>query len=140
MSTQYLHSRRWVVRSYGSTYPPCPGAIGADQHQTYYGNPLGMRQGAITSAMAGGPLVGALSSSFLCDRQAASQIGGALWCIGAAVQSASNGNVIYGEPLLKSFLGGQRGSNKLEMLAKGIEMGVLRINRSETYGDAASYQ
>ncbi|KAK9428181.1 hypothetical protein V1505DRAFT_417036 [Lipomyces doorenjongii] len=36
----------------------------------------------------------------------------------------------YGEPLWKSFLGGQRGSNKLDMLAKDIEMGVLRINRS----------
>ncbi|KAK9388468.1 hypothetical protein V1515DRAFT_596938 [Lipomyces mesembrius] len=36
----------------------------------------------------------------------------------------------YGEPLWKSFLGGQRGSNKLDMLAKDIETGVLKINRS----------
>ncbi|KAK9428194.1 hypothetical protein V1505DRAFT_395423 [Lipomyces doorenjongii] len=77
--------------------------------------------------MAGGSLIGHPNRA-------------ALWCIGAAVQSASNGIVIYGEPLWKSFLGGQRGSNKLEMLAKDIEMGVLRINRSETYGDEACHQ
>ncbi|KAK9376450.1 general substrate transporter [Lipomyces chichibuensis] len=71
--------------------------IGTEQYQNYYGNPLGMRQGAITSAMAGGSLVGALSSSFLGDRlsrKVAIQIGAALWCIGSAVQSASNGVVM----------------------------------------------
>ncbi|KAK9481980.1 general substrate transporter [Lipomyces starkeyi] len=73
------------------------GVIGTEQYQNYYGNPLGMRQGAITSAMAGGSLVGALSSSFLGDRlsrKVAIQIGAALWCIGATVQSASNGVVM----------------------------------------------
>ncbi|KAK9489128.1 general substrate transporter [Lipomyces doorenjongii] len=73
------------------------GVIGTEQYQNYYGNPLGMRQGAITSAMAGGSLVGALSSSFLGDRlsrKVAIQVGAALWCIGAAVQSASNGLVM----------------------------------------------
>ncbi|KAK9344088.1 general substrate transporter [Lipomyces starkeyi] len=73
------------------------GVIGTEQYQNYYGNPLGMRQGAVTSAMAGGSLVGALSSSFLGDRlsrKVAIQIGAALWCIGATVQSASNGVVM----------------------------------------------
>ncbi|KAK9489643.1 general substrate transporter [Lipomyces doorenjongii] len=73
------------------------GVIGTDQYQKYYSNPLGIHQGAITSAMAGGSLVGALSSSFLGDslsRKVAIQIGAALWCIGAAVQSASNGIVM----------------------------------------------
>ncbi|KAK9351100.1 general substrate transporter [Lipomyces doorenjongii] len=73
------------------------GVIGTDQYQNYYSNPLGMHQGAITSAMAGGSLIGALSSSFLGDRlsrKVAIQIGAALWCIGAAVQSASNGIVM----------------------------------------------
>ncbi|KAK9311842.1 general substrate transporter [Lipomyces starkeyi] len=73
------------------------GVIGTEQYQNYYGNPLGMRQGAVTSAMAGGSLVGALSSSFLGDRlsrKVAIQIGAALWCFGATVQSASNGVVM----------------------------------------------
>ncbi|KAK9242264.1 hypothetical protein V1506DRAFT_569131 [Lipomyces tetrasporus] len=46
--------------------------------QNFFGDPLGTRQGGITSGMAAGSLVGALSSSFF-------------WCIGAATQSASNG-------------------------------------------------
>jgi hypothetical protein len=43
------------------------GVLGTDQYKEYYGNPLGARQGAITSALAAGSLVGALSSSFLGD-------------------------------------------------------------------------
>ncbi|KAK9371646.1 general substrate transporter, partial [Lipomyces chichibuensis] len=73
------------------------GVIGTEQYQNYYGNPLRMRQGAITSAMAGESLLGALSSSFLGDRlsgKVAIEIGAALWCIGATVQSASTGVVM----------------------------------------------
>ncbi|KAJ8096549.1 general substrate transporter [Lipomyces tetrasporus] len=54
------------------------GVVGTDQYRNFFGDPLGTRQGGITSGMAAGSLVGALSSSFL-------------WCIGAATQSASNG-------------------------------------------------
>ncbi|KAK9475975.1 general substrate transporter [Lipomyces japonicus] len=68
------------------------GVLGTDQYKTYYGNPLGTRQGGITSAMAAGSLFGALSSSFLGDRlsrKVAIQIGAVLWCIGAVIQAAS---------------------------------------------------
>ncbi|KAK9314891.1 general substrate transporter [Lipomyces starkeyi] len=70
------------------------GVLGTDQYRDYYGNPLGTRQGGITSAMAAGSLVGALSSSFLGDqlsRKVSIQLGAILWCIGASVQAASNG-------------------------------------------------
>ncbi|KAK9490478.1 general substrate transporter [Lipomyces doorenjongii] len=70
------------------------GILGTDQYKNYYGNPLGMRQGGITSAMAAGSILGALSSSFLGDklsRKVAIQCGMIFWCIGAAVQSTSNG-------------------------------------------------
>ncbi|KAK9327832.1 general substrate transporter [Lipomyces starkeyi] len=70
------------------------GVLGTDQYKEYYGNPLGARQGAITSALAAGSLVGALSSSFLGDwlsRKVSIQIGTVLWCIGASLQSASTG-------------------------------------------------
>ncbi|KAK9469300.1 general substrate transporter [Lipomyces arxii] len=70
------------------------GVLGTDQYKNYYGNPLGTRQGGITSAMAGGSLIGALSSSFLGDRlsrKVAIQVGAIFWIIGAIIQSASNG-------------------------------------------------
>ncbi|KAJ8099472.1 general substrate transporter [Lipomyces tetrasporus] len=70
------------------------GVLGTDQYKFYYGNPLGTRQGGITSAMAAGSLVGALSSSILGDwlsRKVAIQLGAILWCIGAILQAASNG-------------------------------------------------
>ncbi|KAK9242306.1 general substrate transporter [Lipomyces tetrasporus] len=70
------------------------GVLGTDQYKQYYGNPLGARQGAITSAMAAGSLVGALSSSFLGDwlsRKVTIQLGTVLWCIGASLQSSSTG-------------------------------------------------
>ncbi|KAK9428835.1 general substrate transporter [Lipomyces doorenjongii] len=70
------------------------GVLGTDQYREYYGNPLGTRQGGITSAMAAGSLVGALSSSILGDqlsRKVAIQLGAILWCIGASIQAASNG-------------------------------------------------
>lgn len=44
------------------------GVLGTDQYKNYFGNPLGTRQGGITSAMAGGSLLGALSSSYLGDK------------------------------------------------------------------------
>ncbi|KAK9321377.1 general substrate transporter [Lipomyces orientalis] len=68
--------------------------LGTDQYKNFYGNPLGARQGAITSAMAAGSLVGALCSSFLADRlsrKVAIQFGAILWCIGSALQSVSTG-------------------------------------------------
>ncbi|KAK9311055.1 general substrate transporter [Lipomyces starkeyi] len=70
------------------------GIIDTDQYKNYYGNPLGTRQGLITSAMAAGSLIGALSSGILGDqlsRKMAIQFGTIFWCIGAVVQSASNG-------------------------------------------------
>ncbi|KAK9342606.1 hypothetical protein V1522DRAFT_460804 [Lipomyces starkeyi] len=70
------------------------GIIGTEQYKSYFGNPLGTRQGSITSAMAGGYVFGALSSSFLGDRfsrKVAIQFGAALWCAGVTVQSTSNG-------------------------------------------------
>ncbi|KAK9320917.1 general substrate transporter [Lipomyces orientalis] len=70
------------------------GVVGTDQYKDFFGNPLGTRQGGITSGMAVGSLVGALSSSFVGDkfsRKIAIQCGAIFWCIGAAIQSASNG-------------------------------------------------
>ncbi|KAK9248732.1 general substrate transporter [Lipomyces tetrasporus] len=70
------------------------GVVGTDQYKNFFGNPLGTRQGGITSAMAGGSVVGALSSSYLGDkfsRKIAIQCGATFWCLGAAIQSASNG-------------------------------------------------
>ncbi|KAK9428001.1 general substrate transporter [Lipomyces doorenjongii] len=70
------------------------GVLGTDQYKNFYGNPLGARQGGITSAMAAGSLVGALCSSFLCDRlsrKVGIQFGAVVWCIGSALQSASTG-------------------------------------------------
>ncbi|KAK9482911.1 general substrate transporter [Lipomyces starkeyi] len=70
------------------------GVVGTDQYKKFYGNPLGTTQGSITGAMAAGSLVGALSSSFLGDkfsRKVSIQIGAVFWCIGATIQSASNG-------------------------------------------------
>ncbi|KAK9371937.1 general substrate transporter [Lipomyces chichibuensis] len=70
------------------------GIIVTEQYINYYHNPLGTRQGGITSAMPGGSVVGALLAGILGDwlsRKVAIQIGAFVWCIGAAVQSASNG-------------------------------------------------
>ncbi|KAK9241819.1 general substrate transporter [Lipomyces tetrasporus] len=70
------------------------GVVGTDQYKQFYGNPLGTRQGGITGAMAAGSFVGALSSSYLGDkfsRKVAVQGGAIVWCIGATLQSASNG-------------------------------------------------
>ncbi|KAK9326351.1 general substrate transporter [Lipomyces orientalis] len=70
------------------------GVVGTDQYKDFFGNPLGTRQGGITGAMAAGSLVGALSSSYLGDkfsRKIAIQCGAIFWCLGAAIQSASNG-------------------------------------------------
>ncbi|KAK9234037.1 general substrate transporter [Lipomyces kononenkoae] len=68
--------------------------VGTDQYKTFYGNPLGIIQGAITSSMAAGSIIGASLSSFLADRfsrKVAIQLGAIVWCVGAAVQSASTG-------------------------------------------------
>ncbi|KAJ8096617.1 general substrate transporter [Lipomyces tetrasporus] len=70
------------------------GIIGTVQYQNYYGNPLGVLQGAITSAMAAGSFVGSISASVLGDRvsrKVTIQVATILWCIGAILQSSSNG-------------------------------------------------
>ncbi|KAK9358514.1 general substrate transporter [Lipomyces starkeyi] len=79
---------------FGSDISSMSAIIGTDQYKNFFGNPLGTRQGLITSAMAAGSLIGALSSSVLADQlshKATIQIGTVFWCIGAALQSASNG-------------------------------------------------
>ncbi|KAK9426923.1 major facilitator superfamily domain-containing protein [Lipomyces doorenjongii] len=58
------------------------------------GNPLGIHQGVITSAISAGSLLGALSSSVLGDRlsrKIAIQLGTVLWCIGSILQATSTG-------------------------------------------------
>ncbi|KAK9366203.1 general substrate transporter [Lipomyces kononenkoae] len=61
--------------------------VGTDQYKKFYGNPLGIIQGVITSSMAAGFIIGASLSSFLADRlsrKVAIQLGAIVWCIGAA--------------------------------------------------------
>ncbi|KAK9427053.1 general substrate transporter [Lipomyces doorenjongii] len=70
------------------------GVVGTDQYKQYFGNPLGTRQGAITSAMAAGSVVGSLTSSFLADwlsRKKSIQFGAVLWCIGSSLQASATG-------------------------------------------------
>ncbi|KAK9357113.1 general substrate transporter [Lipomyces starkeyi] len=79
---------------YGFEISSMSGVIETDQYKNYYGNPLGARQGGITSAMPGGSIVGALLAGFLGDllsRKITIQIGAVFWCIGSAIQSASIG-------------------------------------------------
>ncbi|KAK9311355.1 general substrate transporter [Lipomyces starkeyi] len=79
---------------YGFDISSMSGILATEQYKAYYGNPLGVRQGGITGAIAGGSLIGALSSSFLGDllsRKTTIQLGTILWCIGASVQSSSTG-------------------------------------------------
>ncbi|KAK9461429.1 general substrate transporter [Lipomyces oligophaga] len=68
--------------------------LGTSQYTEYYGNPLGTRQGGITSAMAGGSILGAICSSYIGDalsRKVAIQVGACFWMIGCALQASSNG-------------------------------------------------
>ncbi|KAK9428637.1 general substrate transporter [Lipomyces doorenjongii] len=77
---------------YGFDVASMSGVIGTHEYKSYYGNPLGTRQGAITGAIAAGSFVGALSSSVLGEwlsRKVAIQVGTILWCIGAGVQASS---------------------------------------------------
>ncbi|KAK9357448.1 hypothetical protein V1504DRAFT_398722 [Lipomyces starkeyi] len=72
------------------------GIISQDQYLTYYRNPLGVLQGAITSMMAAGSIVGAPSCGVITDygrlsRRVCIQLGAALWIIGSIFQSTSNG-------------------------------------------------
>ncbi|KAK9312231.1 general substrate transporter [Lipomyces starkeyi] len=70
------------------------GVVGTQPYQSYYGNPLGVRQGGITGAIAAGSVIGALSSSALGDllsRKVTIQLGAVLWCIGASLQASSTG-------------------------------------------------
>ncbi|KAK9372080.1 general substrate transporter [Lipomyces chichibuensis] len=77
---------------YGFDIASISGIVTTKQYIEYYGNPVGIRQGGIISAVAAGSLAGALSSSFLGDRlsrKVSTQLGAVLWCIGASLQSAS---------------------------------------------------
>ncbi|KAK9357708.1 general substrate transporter [Lipomyces starkeyi] len=79
---------------YGFEITSMSGIINTDQYKEYFGNPLGIRQGAITSAMPGGSIVGALLAGFLGDwlsRKVTIQIGAVVWCIGAVIQSLATG-------------------------------------------------
>ncbi|KAK9384134.1 general substrate transporter, partial [Lipomyces mesembrius] len=79
---------------YGFDIASISGIIGTDQYQDYYGNPVGVLQGAITSATAAGSFVGSISATVLGDkvsRKVAIQWATILWVIGAIVQSTSNG-------------------------------------------------
>ncbi|KAK9371566.1 general substrate transporter [Lipomyces chichibuensis] len=79
---------------YGFDIASVAGIVATEQYKEYYGNPIGIRQGAITGAIAAGSLAGALCSSFLGDRfsrKATIQLGAVLWCIGASLQSSSTG-------------------------------------------------
>ncbi|KAK9471252.1 general substrate transporter [Dipodascopsis tothii] len=70
------------------------GVLATDQYKNYFNNPLGLQQGAITSSMAAGSVVGAIISSPLGEklsRKHAIQLAALLWILGAAVQSAANG-------------------------------------------------
>ncbi|KAK9371408.1 general substrate transporter [Lipomyces kononenkoae] len=79
---------------YGFDVASMSGVLGTQQYKDFFGNPIGVRQGGITGAIAAGSLIGALSSSFLGDwlsRKVAIQLGTILWCVGASLQSASTG-------------------------------------------------
>ncbi|KAK9328174.1 general substrate transporter [Lipomyces starkeyi] len=79
---------------YGFEISSMSGILTTEQYKNYYGNPLGIRQGGITGAIAAGAVVGALSSSFLGDwlsRKVTIQFGSVLWCIGAILQASSTG-------------------------------------------------
>ncbi|KAK9350112.1 general substrate transporter [Lipomyces doorenjongii] len=79
---------------YGFDVASMSGVVGTQEYKSFYGNPLGVRQGGVTGAIAAGSLIGALSSSFLGDRlsrKVAIQFGTILWCIGASLQSSSTG-------------------------------------------------
>ncbi|KAK9386049.1 general substrate transporter [Lipomyces mesembrius] len=79
---------------YGFDIASISDIIGTAHYRNFYGNPLGIHQGVITAAIAGGSFVGALCSSVLGDwlsRKVAIQLGTILWCIGSSLQAASTG-------------------------------------------------
>ncbi|KAK9371501.1 general substrate transporter [Lipomyces chichibuensis] len=79
---------------YGFDVSSMSDIVGTAHYRKYYGNPLGIRQGGITSAIAAGSFFGALSSSVLADllsRKVAIQLGTVLWCIGSSLQATSTG-------------------------------------------------
>ncbi len=62
------------------------GVLGTQAYMRYFDRPVSYRQGAITAAMPGGSLVGALASSFIADkfsRKVAIQISGVIWIVGS---------------------------------------------------------
>ncbi|KAK9327193.1 general substrate transporter [Lipomyces starkeyi] len=79
---------------YGFDVSSMSDIVGTEHYRAYYGNPLGIRQGGITSIIAAGSFLGALSSSVLGDRlsrKVAIQLGTVLWCIGSSLQATSTG-------------------------------------------------
>ncbi|KAK9349986.1 hypothetical protein V1523DRAFT_447259 [Lipomyces doorenjongii] len=79
---------------YGFEIASMSDIMGFSHYRAYYGNPLGIHQGVITSAISAGSFFGALSSSLLGDRMSrkiAIQLGIVLWCIGSILQATSTG-------------------------------------------------
>ncbi|KAK9311888.1 general substrate transporter, partial [Lipomyces starkeyi] len=79
---------------YGFDVSSMSDIVGTAHYRNYYGNPLGIRQGGITSSIAAGSFFGALSSSFLGDRlsrKVAIQLGTVMWFIGSSLQATSTG-------------------------------------------------
>lgn len=68
------------------------GVLGTQAYMRYFDGPVSYTQGAITSSMPAGSLVGALGSSFVADRwsrKIALQISCILWIIGSVIQCAA---------------------------------------------------
>ena len=65
--------------------------VGTEQYLTYFNNPVGVRQGGIGSALAGGSVIGSLIAGFLSDRfgrRDAIFFSCSFWIIGTAIQTA----------------------------------------------------
>ncbi|MCJ1473771.1 MFS sugar transporter [Lambiella insularis] len=70
------------------------GVLGTYAYTNYFKVQGNYRQGAITCAMPGGSLFGALASSFIADRfsrKTAIQFAALIWIVGSIFQTASNG-------------------------------------------------
>ncbi|KAK9319781.1 general substrate transporter [Lipomyces orientalis] len=79
---------------YGFDIASITEIMGTAHYRNFFGNPLGIRQGGITAAIAAGSFFGALYSSVIGDqlsRKVAIQVGTVLWCIGAILQATSTG-------------------------------------------------
>jgi MFS family permease len=67
--------------------------IGTDQYKDYFGNPAGLRQGAIGSSLAAGSVVGSAIAGYVSDkisRRDSIMFACIWWLVGTAVQTATN--------------------------------------------------